>query len=112
MLHVTHTKKDLPEVLAASYLSLDGQPRSLSPIFDEGLCDSTATYESRHLDPRFKQTFASRDAIWGIRQVDGQTVVTRWYDPDEGLHSKMRSVPAIIGAAEGRGKYTYRLYQA
>ena len=89
--------------LAASYLSLDGQPRSLSPTFNESLCDTTATYESRHLDPRFKQTFASKDAIWGVRQVDGQTIVTRWYDPDEGLHSKMRCVPAIIGAAEGRG---------
>jgi len=89
--------------LAASYLSLDGQPRSLSPIFDENLCDTTATYESRHLDPRFKQTFASRDAVWGVRQADGQTIVTYWYDPDEGVHSKMRCVPAIIGAAEGRG---------
>ena len=89
--------------LAASYLSLDGQPRSISPIFDESLCDTTATYESRHLDPRFKQTFVSRDAIWGVRETSNGTVVTKWYDPDEGEHSKMRCVPAIIGAAEGRG---------
>jgi hypothetical protein len=85
--------------LAASYLSLDGLPRSVSPDFDETQCDTTATYEARHLDPRFGQTFASSDAIWGI---DGD-VVTYWYDPDVPPHSYMRCVPQIIDAAEGRG---------
>ena len=96
-------QKGLTRGLAVSYLSLDGQPRAVSPDFDESQCDSTATYESRHLDPRFGQTFASRDAVWAIDPGNPGGDTIYWYEPDVPPHSYMRCVPQIIDAAEGRG---------
>ena len=79
--------------LADSYLSTDGLPRSVSPIFDEQLLDTTGLYEAEHLDLRFYQSIVSPNAVWAI---DGNDVIT-WGDNRHGSPMSKHQCQVIAG---------------
>lgn len=81
--------------LAAAYLCKDnGLPRSVSPDFNEDLCDIIAKYEASKLDPRFFQTFASPSAPWIV--LSGKDTAF-WFNPAGDVHFMFNNAtPSLI----------------
>src|SRR5690606_14904907 len=67
----------LTKSLADSYLSIDGKPISVSPLF-QGY--ATLEDEMQNRDPRFRQTISPPDAIWRLREDGGIDYFSELYD--------------------------------